>query len=693
MVGSHKVERLVGRGGLAEVYLVTEQSFGVEQALKLLVDTAPDLAQRLFREGRAQYLVQHPNILRVFSSLTVLGRPALLMEYVDGPDLRRWLGRQRKERRWPPRELALRIFDQILDGMLAAHAAGLIHRDLKPGNILLDLKRDPIRPRITDFGLVKDVLRDREEEREITSVGTMMGTRGYSAPEQLWGLPEIDARADVYSLGCLLYLLVCERAPFEGDGELAVLKRMFNDEYTDPQELVPDLPVEVAMAIRHSLVAERRDRLPSCHALRDVLDRGSVALLQLGMAPRALPPPPRAAAEDDDTTQAGPLARQTSAASPSDAPAPSSLPAPSLPPRSSLPSHASGEIPPEPSAPEASAPSVPGLGSAPGVASSPGFGGHSSVPGFGSASSVPGFGSASSVPGFGSTSSVPGFGSSPGSGTGSSPGLSPPSAPGLPAVGSETSMHQRALPTPPPRPNPLTGSRGGEPADEPRGHTVRWAVIGAVALVALVFGLGLVAIPATALWLRGRAAPDLPSAAELVQPVPPRAQSPGQERDPTSAEVGSAPSLVSPAESAAASPAPAPAPEPPSQLVPPPAPEPQARPAPRPAPQPRAAAPPAPPAPVEEPEPAEEEASDQEPGDEVVADEVPMARFVVRGMSQEVCLRGHTGEPPYCDGKAPPGNYDILLMDGSGGSFVAGQKVISGSSAIITCDPVFQTCF
>ncbi len=624
VVGSHRVERLVGRGGLAEVYLVTERSFGVEQALKLLVDTDPDLAQRLFREGRAQYLVQHPNILRVFSSLTVMGRPALLMEYVDGPDLRRWLGRQRRAGHWPSRAVALSLFDQILDGMIAAHAAGLIHRDLKPGNILLDLGRDPIRPRITDFGLVKDVRRVQEEEREITSVGTMMGTRGYSAPEQLWGLPDIDARADVYSLGCLLYLLVCGRAPFEGEEELSVLRRMFNDQYTDPQDLVPDLPAEVAMAIRHCLVAERRDRLPSCQALRDVLDRGSGALLALGMAPRALPPPPRAVAEDDDTTQAGPLMGEPSAPSSPAASQPDQPPTPSLPPLSSL-----------PSAPAAEPRSLPGLSSEPSAASA----------------------------------------SVPGGGFGSSPGFSPASAPGLPNVGSESSFHHRALPTPPPRPVGATARAVAEAEpSEGDARPVRWALIGAVALVALVLGLGLVAIPAGALWLRGRSAPapelSVVPAPEPVAPAAPRPEPPVVEE--------AAPAAVaSPAPAAVAPPAPA--------AVAPPAPQaPSARPV-RAAP---AAAPSAPP-PASAAEPVEEPEEPEEPVDAGV----PMVRFAVRGISQQVCLRGHSGEPPWCEGEAPPGSYDILLMDGGGGSFVAGQKAISGARAIITCDPVFQTCF
>ncbi len=290
IVGSHRVERMVGRGGLAEVYLVTERSFGVQQALKVLVDVDRELAQRLFREGRTQYLIQHPNILRVFSSLTVLERPALLMEYVDGPDLRRWLSQQLREDCWPSLDAALVLFQQILDGMEAAHGAGLVHRDLKPGNILLELRRDGPWPRISDFGLVKEIDTQRDGE-ETTSVGTMMGSRGYSAPEQLWGIPDIDQRADIFSLGCILYLLVCGKTAFDASEEVQVMRRILHEDYQDPREIVPGLPEGVILAIRHSLAPERRDRLPDCAALRAVIRDGAEALFAMGIAPRSEPRP------------------------------------------------------------------------------------------------------------------------------------------------------------------------------------------------------------------------------------------------------------------------------------------------------------------------------------------------------------------------------------------------------------------
>ncbi len=628
IVGSHRVERLVGRGGLAEVYLVTELSMGVQQALKLLVDVDQAMAQRLFREGRAQYLVQHANILRVFSSLTVQGRPALLMEYVDGPDLRRWLGRQRRAGSWPSLELSLELFHQILDGMEAAHEAGLVHRDLKPGNIMLELERSPLRPRITDFGLVKEVHRV-EEDREVTSVGTMMGTRGYSAPEQLWGLPEIDARADVYSLGCILYLLACGRPPFEGKHELSIMRRVFNDEYLDPQEVAPGLPTEVAMAIRHCMAAERRDRLPSCAALRAVLQGGSSALLGMGLAPRALPPLRRSPQVVD---------------------------------------------------PRSRAPDSDGDQTDIGLASMPP----------GQASSPP------QVP------SMPPLASSPTS----SGGLAPiPSE--FPSVGSEASLHVAGHETQPPThvssPPPRAAvQRGGH-----AGSSVRWALVGAVVAVGAMLCVALVAVPAVVLWRRGASTPpqvEVPA----VQPAPGSASasaptapaSPGVEVAPSEepslarAPPASPLALAQPGEPVATPPAPAavqavaapklvPAA---STVEPPTAPGLEPAPSPEPVPGPESA-------PSPEPVPGPESAPDPEPAPSPESDPA-LVSFRVRGIDQKLCLQGVAGGPAYCSGRAPPGRYDILLHDGAGASFIAGQVAIeTGKPAVISCDAVFQTCF
>ncbi len=310
MIGQHRIERLIGRGGIAEVYLATETTFEVRQALKVMVADDADWARRLVREGRAQYLVQHPNLVRVLGSLSVLGRPALIMEYVHGSDLRRWLRALRDRGRWPAPVQALEIFRGVLAGVGAVHARGLVHRDLKPANILVELSDGGVVPKVTDFGLVKDVLGQRTPG-EVTVAGTIMGTQGYIAPEQIWALSEIDARADVFALGCILYLLLCKHGAFADVDTSVTFAKVLNEEYTDPREHVPDMLESLYLALRYSLVSDRRERIPSCEALWDVIQRGRPALVELGLATdvEAFPsaPPPIAAVgasgmQDVDTT-------------------------------------------------------------------------------------------------------------------------------------------------------------------------------------------------------------------------------------------------------------------------------------------------------------------------------------------------------------------------------------------------------
>jgi serine/threonine protein kinase len=290
VIGQHRVERLLGRGGIAEVYLVTETVFEVRQALKVMVGDDDDWGRRLIREGRAQFLVQHPNLVRVFGSANVMGRPALVMEYVEGSDLRRWLADLRHNGHWPSLAQALELFRGVLAGVGAVHARGLVHRDLKPANILVEPTHDGVVPKVTDFGLVKDLLGDRTHA-EVTVAGTIMGTQGYIAPEQIWALPEIDARADVFALGCILYLLVCRKPAFGDVDTSTTFSKVINEEYLDPRQHVPDLPEPVVLAIRYALVSDRRFRIPSCEALWDVVDRGRVALEELGLLEPGAPVP------------------------------------------------------------------------------------------------------------------------------------------------------------------------------------------------------------------------------------------------------------------------------------------------------------------------------------------------------------------------------------------------------------------
>ena len=149
-LGAYVAERLLGRGGAAEVWQVRHQTLGTRCALKILNTPDPTGASWLLHEGRAQAALQHPNLLPVHEVLDLGGRPALLMPLVEGPDLGRLLATHR-----PTAAAARALLQAITAGLGHAHAQGLVHRDLKPGNVLLSLQGASVQPRLADFGLVK----------------------------------------------------------------------------------------------------------------------------------------------------------------------------------------------------------------------------------------------------------------------------------------------------------------------------------------------------------------------------------------------------------------------------------------------------------------------------------------------------------------------------------------------------------
>ena len=195
-IAGFRIEREIGRGGMGVVYLATQVFPERKVALKLL---SPDLAsdpsfrERFVRESNAAASTEHPNIVPVYGAGEADGQLYLAMRLIEGTDLGSLLSSQGA---LSP-ERAARICTEIADALNAAHDRGLIHRDVKPGNILLD-PHD--RAYLTDFGLI----RRTQLHTDITKTGQFMGTIDYVAPEQIKG-GEIDGRADVYSLGCVLY--------------------------------------------------------------------------------------------------------------------------------------------------------------------------------------------------------------------------------------------------------------------------------------------------------------------------------------------------------------------------------------------------------------------------------------------------------------------------------------------------------
>lgn len=247
---------------MAAVYRVRHITLDAVYALKILTIPSAAVRERMLREGRFQATLRHSNIVSVIDVLDIHGVLGLLMEYVDGPSLDEWLASYK-----PSMREAMAIFGGILSAVDMVHARGIIHRDLKPSNIMLHITDEGMYPRVTDFGIAKS---DRLSEVN-TASGATVGTPAYMAPEQFKNAAGVDQRADVFSLGALLYELVCGTRAFNADNLLALMNAVAKGQYTPAEELVPDLPDGMRAAIQGALRADPDDRIPNCKRLAAVL--------------------------------------------------------------------------------------------------------------------------------------------------------------------------------------------------------------------------------------------------------------------------------------------------------------------------------------------------------------------------------------------------------------------------------------
>lgn len=267
VIDRYKVESVLGTGGTAVVYRVKHTSLGTPHALKVLSVTSDVIRERMLQEGRVQATLRHPNVVPVTDVLEIEGQPGLLMEFIEGPSLQRAMREFRL-----PLEAGELLFTGIVAGVQAAHDLGFVHRDIKPANILLKQTTDGFIPKVTDFGLAK-ILRDEGEDggQGHTRAGIAMGTPAYMASEQIRDASNVDQRADVFSLGCILYELVCGQRAFPGDDAITIYSAIMRGEFVPPLKLKPELPARIDMAIRGSLQMERAHRLNTCADLLAVL--------------------------------------------------------------------------------------------------------------------------------------------------------------------------------------------------------------------------------------------------------------------------------------------------------------------------------------------------------------------------------------------------------------------------------------
>jgi YVTN family beta-propeller protein len=258
-LAGYRIQALLGRGGMGVVYLAEQTGPHRRVALKLLLDPATAgeaFRERFLRESELAAAIDHPNVLPVYDAGETDGVLWIAMRYVDGIDLAALLARDGPL----AAEQVLAIAGQVAGALDAAHTRGLVHRDVKPGNILLAVEDGAVtQAYLADFGLTKRI----GGARGLTVSGQVLGTIDYVAPEQVEG-GQVDGRADQYSLGCVLFECLTGLVPFRRDSELAVLWAHVNDPPPRLAEHRPDLPAALDDAIGRALAKDPGDRYPSC---------------------------------------------------------------------------------------------------------------------------------------------------------------------------------------------------------------------------------------------------------------------------------------------------------------------------------------------------------------------------------------------------------------------------------------------
>ena len=327
-IAGYRIEARVGRGGMGEVYRAVQLNLDRRVALKVL---APHLAdddrfrRRFLRESRIAASIDHPSIIPIYETGEDGGLLYIAMRYVDGPDLATVLGRE--GRLAPARTMA--IMTQVASALDAAHEHGLVHRDVKPANILLAAGSGGSDSHcyLCDFGLIKQV--DSEQGASaLTATDQFVGTIPYVAPEQIEGTT-LDGRTDVYSLGCVLFHCLTGSIPFQGANDVEVVFAHISRPPPPLSDRAPDLPPALDPIVARAMAKAREDRWPTCSSLVAALSA------QLGSQPasptpdditRSMvhPPPPRTFAPTSPRPGASPAPTATPA--PPNAPAASSAP-------------------------------------------------------------------------------------------------------------------------------------------------------------------------------------------------------------------------------------------------------------------------------------------------------------------------------------------------------------------------------
>jgi serine/threonine protein kinase len=259
--GRYKLEAKLGSGGMSTVYLARDGTLDRQVAVKVMhreMSEQPDQLERFRQEARAVAKISHPNVVAVIDAGEDGGHPYIVFEYVEGETLKQRIARvgalETQE--------ALAYAIEIARGLTVAHARNMVHRDIKPQNVLIDAEG---RAKLTDFGISRQL-----EQDGMTATGRVLGTTDYVAPEQAMGHP-VDPRSDIYSLGVVLYEMLVGQVPFHADSQVGVAMKHVNEELPDVQVRRPDISAAAALVVERATAKEPAARYQDVGAMIDDL--------------------------------------------------------------------------------------------------------------------------------------------------------------------------------------------------------------------------------------------------------------------------------------------------------------------------------------------------------------------------------------------------------------------------------------
>ena len=271
----YRLEQKLGSGGMSTVYLARDETLERWVAAKVLhreISDQPDQIERFRREARAVAQVSHPNVVAVIDAGEDGGRPYIVFEYCDGETLKERIERLGKL----PLDEAAAYAIEVGRGLQAAHARRLVHRDVKPQNVLIDSEG---RAKVTDFGIAREL-----EQDGLTATGRVLGTTDYVAPEQAMG-HGVDARSDIYSLGVLLYEMLTGEVPFRAENLVGVAMKHVNERMPDVQAKRPEVSSALAAVVERATEKNPDKRYPDMNAM--LTDLESALEVEIARAGRA----------------------------------------------------------------------------------------------------------------------------------------------------------------------------------------------------------------------------------------------------------------------------------------------------------------------------------------------------------------------------------------------------------------------